>query len=151
MIACGACGAEMPDYSAFCPACGRGASAPAALGTTRGIPDHLAGALAYVTIIPAIIFLSIEPFKTNRFIRFHSFQSLFFCVAVVVISAVLRVFSLMLTLIPFFGRFISLLIWMILPVACFIIWAVLLIKAFQGEMFKLPMVGDWAERWANAP
>ncbi len=45
--------------------------------------------LAYVTIIPAIIFLVLEPYNKNRFIRFHSFQSIFFCVALIALSVAL--------------------------------------------------------------
>ena len=46
--------------------------------TTGGLEDNVAGMLAYITIIPAIIFLVVEPFNKRRFVRFHSFQSIFF-------------------------------------------------------------------------
>ena len=42
-----------------------------------GLSDNAAGALAYVTIIPAIIFLIVAPYNTNSYIRFHSWQSIF--------------------------------------------------------------------------
>src|SRR5437660_9697159 len=83
MAFCNMCGAQVADGITTCPACaGRSAAAPAA---TTGMADNVAGMLAYVTIIPAIIFLVMEPYNKNRFVRFHAFQCLFFCVALVVI------------------------------------------------------------------
>ncbi len=46
-----------------------------------GLTDNVAGMLAYVTIIPAIVFLVLEPYNKRRFIRFHSFQCIFFAIA----------------------------------------------------------------------
>jgi uncharacterized membrane protein len=149
-ISCTACGVEIPDNAGFCPSCGRPvAGSPPVLGTTGGLNDKLAGMLAYVTFIPAIVFLLIEPFKKNRFIRFHAFQCLFLWAALVVLSVVLRLAFFVLFLIPILGHLLWLVVWLVLSVGCFILWVVLLVKAFQGEMFKLPVIGDWAERQAN--
>ena len=80
MAFCASCGTQIADGST-CPKCaggaGQGAIAPAAAGLT----DNVAGALAYVTIIPAIVFLVLEPFNRKRFVRFHAFQSIFFMIA----------------------------------------------------------------------
>ncbi len=86
MAFCSACGAQIPEGSTQCPACNRstapaGGAAPAA----GGLSDNVAGMLAYVTIIPAIVFLVVAPYNKSRFIRFHSFQSIFFCVGWTVI------------------------------------------------------------------
>ncbi len=81
MAFCTVCGAQTPDGSTMCPACSR-TGAPAARPaqtTAGGLTDNVAGMLAYVTIIPAIIFLVTEPYNKSRFVRFHSFQSIFFC------------------------------------------------------------------------
>ena len=104
----------------------------------------MAGALAYVTIIPAIIFLVLEPFNRSRFVRFHSFQSLFFALAWFVLSFCLNIVAH----IPIFG-WLSLLLWPLVGLAGFIIWLVLLLKAFQGQMFNLPVIGDLAEKQAG--
>ena len=48
---------------------------------SAGLTDNVAGALAYVTIIPAIVFLILEPYNRKRSIRFHSFQCIFFAIA----------------------------------------------------------------------
>ena len=139
----------MPDESAFCPVCGRGKGASPALGTTGGIRDNMAGALAYVTIIPAIVFLLVEPFKRNRFVRFHSFQCVFLVLAAFVLGLGLKFGLAVLILVPVLGQLMVLLISMVISIGCLILWIVLIVKALQGEMFKVPFVGDLAEKQAN--
>jgi len=101
--------------------------------------------LAYVTFIPAIIFLVMEPYNKSRFVRFHAFQSIFLTVALIAISIALSVLSF----IPVIGLMllpVHLLIWL----GMFALWIVLLLKANQGQMWKLPVIGDMAEKQANA-
>ena len=107
--------------------------------------DNVAGMLAYVTIIPAIIFLVVAPYNRHRFIRFHSFQSIFFCVAFLILHVGLGVFSA----IPLLAV-ITFPIHMLINLGAFILWIVLLLKANQGQMYKLPFIGDLAEKQANA-
>jgi len=121
------------------------AAAPTVQAGATGLTDNVAGMLAYVTIIPAIIFLVLEPYNRNRFIRFHSFQSIFFCVAVIAISIGLSIFSF----IPFIGL-ILLPVHLLYGLGVFAVWIILLLKANQGQMFKLPVIGDMAEKQANA-
>jgi uncharacterized membrane protein len=104
-----------------------------------GLTDNNAGALAYVTIIPAIIFLVMEPYNKNPFIKFHAWQSIFFCIAAVVIDIILG-------FIPFIG-------WVIIPLfglLLIVVWILLVLKASKGEKFKLPFIGNFAEKQANA-
>jgi uncharacterized membrane protein len=142
---------QIADGSTMCPACGakasasRGAQGPGTQGTTGGMTDNVAGMLAYVTIIPAIVFLVVEPYNKNRFIRFHAFQNLFFCVALIVIWVGLSVLSVVPGLI-----FLTLPLHLVVWLGSFVVWIILLIKANQGQMFKLPVVGDLAEKQANA-
>ena len=145
MAFCSTCGAQIPDGAATCAACaGRGpvAAAPA---NTGGLSDNVAGMLAYVTIIPSIIFLVMEPYNKNRFIRFHAFQNLFFAVAWTVFWIALSIVAH----IPFLG-WLTILIWPLVGLAGMIIWVILLLKANQGQMYKLPVIGDMAEKQANA-
>jgi uncharacterized membrane protein len=135
MPVCASCGTQIAD-GATCPKCAAGA-APAAGGLT----DNVAGLLAYITFIPAIIFLVMEPYNKRRFIRFHAFQCLFFTVAVIVLDIVM----MFLGHIPVIGAILSLLI----SLGIFVIWIILLIKAYQGQMFKLPVIGDMAEQQAG--
>jgi uncharacterized membrane protein len=108
--------------------------------------DNLLAALAYITFIPATIFVLIEPFKRNRFIRFHSFQSIFLTVATIMIAIALRILYSILTLIPVAGYLLA---WLALAVAVLgwgILWLVLLVKALQGQTFRLPVIGSLAEK-----
>lgn len=107
--------------------------------------DNVAGMLAYVTIIPAIVFLVMEPYNKNRFVRFHAFQCLFFAVAWTVLWIALSIVAH----IPILG-WLTILIWPLVGLAGLIIWVILLLKANQGQMYKLPMIGDMAEKQANA-
>jgi len=145
-IACPNCAAEMPDTASYCPGCGR-AMRPIerAQGVVGMLPETLAGALAYF-LLPAIVFVLVEPYKGNRFVRFHSFQCLGLCLAGVVVGASLRVVDFLLFFVPVLGHLLVLLVSMVVGLAFLAVWAVLVVKALQGEMFKLPLVGDFAER-----
>jgi len=108
----------------------------------------MAGALAYF-LLPAIVFLFIEPYNKNRFVRFHSFQCIGLWLAGVVTGAILRVVGVVLFLIPLFGHLLIWLLSMVVSLALIMIWIVLVVKALQGEMYKLPLIGDFAERQAS--
>jgi len=147
MAFCTVCGAQTPDGSTICPACSR-TGAPAARPaqtTAGGLTDNVAGMLAYVTVIPAIIFLVMEPYNKSRFVRFHSFQSIFFCVALIALSIALSIF----TFIPFIGL-ILIPLHLLIGLGGFAVWIILLLKANQGQMWKLPVIGDMAEKQAGA-
>jgi len=105
--------------------------------------ENIAGMLAYITIIPAILFLILEPYNKNRFVRFHSFQCLFTCAALIVIQIVLGIIGSVLPLLVYP-------IYALVGLAELALWLLLLFKAYQHEIFKLPIVGDMAEQQANA-
>jgi uncharacterized membrane protein len=146
-ISCPQCAAAMPDTAAYCPGCGR-AMRPVerARGTVGALPETVAGALAYCTIIPAIVFLFVEPYNKNHFVRFHSFQCIGVCLAGLVIGAVLRIVGFVLFFIPMLGHLLVWLLSMVVSLAFLAVWVVLIVKAMQGEMFKLAVVGDFAEQ-----
>lgn len=147
--ACPHCGAQLPEIGEFCPGCGipifRGA--PVAASST-GRRESLLGALAYVTVIPAIIFLLVEPYKKSRFIRFHSFQCIFVTVVALVLWITLRLLAAALLLLPE-GLFLVVLFSILAVLGCLVIWSLLLLKALQGEFFKLPGMGNLAEKQAD--
>jgi len=149
-ISCPHCAASMPDTAAFCPGCGR-AMRPVthAQGVVGVLPETLAGALAYF-VLPTIVFLLVEPYKNNRFVRFHSFQCFGICLAAVVTAAILRIAGYVLFFIPVLGHLLVWLVSMVVILAFFMIWVVLVVKALQGDMFKLPLVGDFAEQQTSA-
>jgi len=118
---------------------------PSAVGSTGFLKENVAGALAYLTFIPALIFLWVMPFKRNHFVRFHSLQSIFFAIAVV-IAAVMRLVFEVLALIPAIGFLVGWLAVILVALAWVITWVVAMVKALQGELFKLPWIGHMAER-----
>jgi uncharacterized membrane protein len=149
MAFCNLCGAQVADGTTTCAACSsRAPAAPAASGS--GMADNVAGMLAYITIIPAIIFLVAEPYNKSRFVRFHSWQNLFLHLAAFVLAIGLVIVSMVLAFIPILGHLVALLLWACFWVGFFIMWIILLMKANQGVMYKLPVIGDLAEKQANA-
>ncbi len=112
--------------------------------------ENVAGMLAYFTIIPAIIFLLIEPYNRNRFVRFHCFQCIFATVAIIVVDIALAILSSILHLVPVIGWFITGLMWPLWGLAILALWLLLVVKAYQHQIFKLPVIGDMAEKQANA-
>jgi uncharacterized membrane protein len=149
MAFCPNCGTQIADGVTTCPKCG---STIASAGTTNagattaggGLTDNMAGALAYVTIIPAIVFLVLDPYNKKRFIRFHSFQCIFFAVAWTALWIILAFIGH----IPVLG-WATLLLWPLISLAGLIIWIILVVKAYQSQTFKLPVIGDMAEKQAN--
>ncbi len=109
-----------------------------------GLSDNAAGGLAYVTFIPALIFLLVEPFNKNPYVRFHSWQSIFLIIAWIAADVVL----IILGHIPFIGL-INLILWPLVALGFLILWIIALINAFNGKRFKLPILGDLAEKQAN--
>lgn len=107
---------------------------PAASG---GLAPNVAAALSYLWIT-AILFLLLEPYSRDRFVRFHSFQSLIFGIVSFVVSIVL-------SLIPIIG-WIALIFW---PLVVLVVWVICIVKAYQNEWFKLPWIGDFSERQAG--
>jgi uncharacterized membrane protein len=145
MAFCPTCGMQLAD-GASCPKCAGGVApgAVAAAPAAAGLTDNVAGALAYVTIIPAIIFLVLEPFNKKRFIRFHAFQCIFYFIAWIILDIGLAFIGH----IPFLG-WATLLLWPLIGLVGFVIWLILVLKAYQGQMFKLPVIGDMAEQQAG--
>jgi uncharacterized membrane protein len=141
MAFCTGCGKEVPAGAAACPSCGQAAAAAApvsASSSAGGLTDNVAAALAYIPIV-GLIFLLIEPYSKNKTLRFHCFQSLFYFLACIVVNIVLG-------LVPI----VNLIAVPLLGLGEFVIWIVLVLKAYQGQKFKLPFIGDIAEQQANA-
>jgi uncharacterized membrane protein len=110
-----------------------------------GISENAAGGLAYILLIPAIVFLLVEPYNRNAYIRFHSWQCIFMAVAWVAIDLFIFICG---HLFPLFVLF-SFGLYPFVSLAMLILWIMVLIKAFNGERFKLPIIGEMAERQAN--
>jgi len=120
-----------------------------AQGKVGPFPENIAGAIAYLTFIPAIVFLFVEPYSKNRFVRFHSVQCLLLGAAAILLAIALKLASVVLFIIPVLGPLLVVLVSTVVALAVIVIWLVLVIKAFQGEMFKLPLLGDLAGQQAG--
>ena len=132
----------------YCLQCGEPASEPGKTGKSKTSAEHatitahddrMAGALAYLVLFAAA-FLVLEPYNRNRFIRFHSFQALLMTAAYVVIGVVFQILNFMLGV---FGLF--LLVYTLAFVGA-MVW--LMLQAFQGNRFRMPIIGDMAEKYA---
>jgi uncharacterized membrane protein len=150
MAFCNMCGAQIADGATTCAACSsRAAAVPAvpaapAAVAAPGLADNVAGMLAYFTIIPAIVFLVLEPYNRSRFVRFHAWQCIFFNIAWWILWIGLRIVAHM----PFLG-FLTVLAWPLVGLGGFIVWIILVIKANQNQMFMLPVIGDMAQQQAG--
>lgn len=148
-LCCPECAAEMPASAAFCPGCGRAMQVtPKVQGRVGFFPRNIAGALAYLTFIPAIVFLTLDPYRRDRFVRFHSIQCLLLCFASLIVGLVLRLAALVLFMVPVAGVLLISLISVLAGLAAFFIWMVVVVKTLQGEAFKLSVLGDLAEHYA---
>ena len=119
-------------------------------GTVGGLPRCLAGAFAYWTFFPALVFLLFEPYRRDRFVRFHSMQCLGLWVAALVAGTALTLLTPVLSIAPLVGHLLALLIGVVAFIAFCVVWVVLVLKAARGEYFKLPTLGDFAEKQAGA-
>jgi uncharacterized membrane protein len=172
MSFCQTCGTRLTDGSLTCPACGAvqgvAASGPAP-GTMPGAPPppppmyqaqpaagagltpNVAGALAYlIGAITGILFLVIDPFKADRFVRFHAFQSIFFNLAWIAFWIVWTIVGLILGAISH-GLFfiIQFPINLVVMVGGFCVWAYLMYTAYQGKTWQLPIIGPMAANQAG--
>lgn len=101
--------------------------------TSMNMEENVAGLLCYLLVwVTGLIFYLLE--KQNKMVRFHAMQS-------ILTFLPLTILSFALWFIPF-GWYLSWILW-ILTV---ILWIVLMIKAYQNEKFKLPVIGDIAEK-----
>jgi uncharacterized membrane protein len=102
------------------------------------LPANTAAALSYVLgLVSGVAFLVLE--KEDKHVRFHALQSIAFSVVTLVGWTIL-------SLVPIIG-------WLILPLwglGALALWLVLILKAYQGDKFLLPYLGEWAEKQAGS-
>lgn len=165
MSACQSCGSALSAGTSFCQSCGAPtalrtdpsmalvdgveqvtASSPSEETGSKIMDTNLVGALAYLAgFVTGIIFLVLDPYKSNSFVRFHAFQSIFFNLAWIgfwifelFVSAVLTPLTA-----GVFGL-IALPLMLLFVVAGFGIWVFLMYQAYQQKLFRLPVVGKLA-------
>jgi len=116
------------------------------VGNSSGIQPNVASFLCYLFgWVSGLIFYFIEP--NNRMVRFHALQSILFCVAMIPISIVIMI------IVAIFAAMnvgiVSAILWFVFGIGVFILWIMLMVKAFQGGRLKLPIIGNMAEKWAS--
>ena len=110
--------------------------------SSTGLESNIAGLLSYlVGWITGLIFFLIE--QEDEFVRFHAMQSIIVFGAVSVVQIVLAI----LAIIPYAGTIFAIIGYIVWLVAV-VLWIVLMVKAYQGERFKLPVAGDMAEKYS---
>jgi len=123
--------------------------APPSGGTKgTGLAPNIASLLCYICMpITAIIFLVIE--NDDKDVRFHAWQGTIFGVAYIVVLIALQVIAAILGwILGVLGAIIGILI-PVVAIAAFILWVICLIKAYQGERWKIPYIGEYAARKAG--
>lgn len=168
---CANCGSSVKEAGTLCDSCGTGAaqasiaqpeyvttggeavaSAPALSSTaSSGLSNNILGLLCYLLApLGGIALLVMEPYKNDRFVRFHAFQSIFFCLAWMVLGIVWVILTAV------FGALSGGLIALIsVPIDLLIgfgglaYWIFLMYKVYSGQMTHVPFVGGLAEQQAN--
>jgi len=170
MSACQSCGTALAADTRFCQSCGSPTEArpdvsvsaigspatvtvmsPSGESGSKTMDTNLVGALTYIAgFITGIIFLVLDPYKSNSFVRFHAFQSIFFNVAWIGFWILWMVLSAVLTPLTagVFGL-IALPLMLIFAVAGFGVWIFLMYQAYQQKLFRLPIVGKFAAEQAG--
>ncbi len=170
MSACQSCGTALAADTRFCQSCGSptdlrsdasvsATESPAGVAVmpppgeagSKTMDTNLVGALTYLAgFITGIIFLVLGPYKSNSFVRFHAFQSIFLNVAWIGFWIVWMILSAVLTPLTagVFGL-IALPLMLIFTLAGFGVWIFLMYEAYQQKLFQLPVVGKFAAERAG--
>jgi uncharacterized membrane protein len=113
--------------------------------SSSGLAPNVAGALAYVLgIITGVIFLVVE--KENRFVRFHAAQSIAITLVLTVVSIGLSILSSVLVFVPILGLIVAALLSIGLAFATFVLWVLLMWRAYQGREWEVPFAGGIARK-----
>ncbi len=118
------------------------ASPSSSAAKQTGISDQVAGGIAYIMVLPAIYFLVSNRYNTRPYVRFHSWQAIYFFFASLIITVLLGALS---NVVPAL-RFLNFEHFPLDSLLIVVLWVVVLIKAFNGEWYKLPIIGAMAQR-----
>jgi uncharacterized membrane protein len=123
----------MPVNAAFCPGCGWSM-------TPLAPSERAAAAIAYFVFLPAVVILFLPAFHSNRFVRFHAWQS------ILLWGVFFALTTLALLLSNVAAAVLFLLFGILASLAMLFLWIVLSVKAWEGERFELPVFGELAAR-----
>src|SRR5271169_6223507 len=153
MAFCGKCGGEVAEGAAFCPKCGEAQTGGAVTQTTQstqsGMSENVAAFLCYlVGWVTGIIFFLIDK---RPFVRFHAAQSIVVFGGLHVINIVIGiVFGAGLMMMGGYGAFgMGAALYGLISLLSFILWILLMVKAYQHEKFEVPIAADIAKSFAG--
>ena len=155
---CAACGAQMADGATTCPACGKssatsagGGAAAAAAPAASGSNDNIIALLCYspVAIVGIIMGLAVEPYKNSKLVKFHAFQSLFMFLGIVALMITLSILGVVLSAVAGPLALLLLPLNFVIWIGCIVLSIFMMIKAYGGNMTKLPVVGNIAAKQAG--
>ena len=161
MAFCANCGAALTQNVGFCGSCGKpvGTSTPVAVASQpvslpnaaasdqSGLSSDLAGALAYILgFITGIIFLVIEPYKNDRFVRFHAMQSVFFSVGCIAFSIAWSILVGILGSISPWIALATLPIRILISLGFFGMWLFVMYQAYGQREYQIPFIGILAAK-----
>ena len=158
MAFCAKCGATLAEGVTFCGSCGTprvaaasGAPAAAPSATSGTMASNVAGLLAYVLgFITGIIFLVLEPYNKDKFVRFHAFQSIFFNVAMIVFWIAYTIVSTVLGVVSFGILGIAMaILGLLVFLGILVYWVFLMYKAYNNEKYMIPYIGKLAAQQAG--
>jgi len=124
--------------------------------SSTGLDENIASLLAYVAgWVSGLVFFLIE--KNSRLVRFHAMQSILLNILFVVLAVVFGVVITILVIIlgqisdalAAIASILSTLLWLVLLLGILIVWVLCLIKAYGGQMYKLPIIGNYAEKFSE--
>lgn len=168
MAFCASCGAALTDGGGFCGSCGKPAgtsnsasvagsqaisagagtaAAPATAPSAPGLTSNVAAALSYILgFITGIIFLVLEPYKSDRFVRFHAMQSIFFSVACIAFSIAWSIAVNVLISVSAWTAVALTPIGLVISLGFFLLWLFLMYQAYSQREFRIPVIGALAAK-----
>jgi uncharacterized membrane protein len=149
MAHCTKCGAAVVENAAFCPSCGAPQEAAPVVatgaGAQSGMAENVAALLSYVFgWVTGLIFYFIDK---RPFVRYHAAQSIVLFGGLHLVMFVLGMFfGLSILAGGFVGFSFGYVAFHLVELVVFILWILCMIKAYQGERYRVPVVADLAER-----
>jgi len=106
------------------------------------MPPNTAALVSYLTFIPALIFLLIDPYKRMNFVRFHAWQ----CILLTAASFAVWIVFMVLAFLPLgFLHVLLGLVHLLISLAFFVFWLIAIIQASKGVRYHIPLIGGIAE------
>lgn len=164
MPTCMKCGAAIATDSTFCGTCGQRVSVasdsqgsvvaattvsvPSAASGAAGLTMNLAAALSYALgLITGILFLVLEPYKSDRFVRFHAMQSILFSAACIVFAIVWSIFvGILVSITGFWVLTVDVPLRLLAGLGIFVFWLYVMFQAYSQREYKIPYIGAIASK-----